>query len=875
VASVQVVVNGESRQLPLQPPRSLLTVLRAELGLTGAKPGCGEGVCGACTVLLDGEPVCACQVTLAEAAGRSVTTVEGLAQGGRLHPVQRAFAELGALQCGYCTPGMVLAAAALLARRPAPSEAEIRKALEGHLCRCCAYPRILRAVRRAAELGRLQAAAWPAEASPPPQEVEWPRPARPWDRTPPAERRYFDVLPEGLVVTLDDGAQGDGAWLHVGADGLVTAFAGKVEVGQDVITALSLLVAEELRVPLPAVRLVLGDTDLCPFDPGTFGSRSMPEVGPRLQALAAAARLCLVRLAAERWGLDAGALVAEDGRVRRAEPGFPPLTYGELVRGLRRAEVVSGQAPTTPPPAWRLAGTAVPPCHGVAAVTGARRFPSDLRRPGMLYGKVLRPPALGAVLRSADLSGARAFPGVVVVHEGGWVGVAAPHPTTAAAALEAIRAEWEVPPQPGEAELVDHLRVHPAEARGWERPVQQETGDVDSALAAAPVRLEATYTTAYLAHVPLETRAALAEWEGDRLTVWTGTQRPFAVRAELAQALGMPEERIRVIVPPTGSGYGGRHTGQAAVEAARLARAAGRPVQVTWTRAEEFTQGYFRPAAVIDVRCGALADGTLTAWEFSNLNAGAAGLACPYDVPHQRLTFRPAASPLPQGSYRALAATANTFARESHLDELAWRVGADPLELRLRHLRDARLVAVLRAAAERAGWARRPRGPGRGMGIACGVEKGGRVATVVEVAAGEGGTGRVELVRIVTAFECGAVVHPEGLRNQVEGATVMGLGGALFEAVRFEAGRILNASLGQYRVPRMSDVPPIEMVLLDRRDLPPAGGGETPILAVAPALANALRAATGRRLYRLPLEPDLGQPVVARVGEGAAVATGG
>jgi nicotinate dehydrogenase subunit B len=289
------------------------------------------------------------------------------------------------------------------------------------------------------------------------------------------------------------------------------------------------------------------------------------------------------------------------------------------------------------------------------------------------------------------------------------------------------------------------------------------------------------------------------------------------------EALGVPEAQVRVVVPDTGGGFGGKHGGEVAEGAARLARASGRPVKVRWSREEEFRRGHFRPAAVIDVRSGASLDGAIAAWEMRNTNSGMFGLVGPYEIPNQRLDYQPADSLLPQGPYRALAATANHFARESHMDELADALGVDPLELRLRHLRDDRLAAVLRAAAERIGWAGRPDAPGLGMGLAGGVEKGARIATAATVRVGA--DRRLEILRIVTAFECGAIVNPDGLANQVEGATVMGLGAAVFEAIHFEAGRITNASLSDYRVPRITDVPPIEVILLDRRDLASAGGG--------------------------------------------------
>jgi isoquinoline 1-oxidoreductase len=473
----------------------------------------------------------------------------------------------------------------------------------------------------------------------------------------------------------------------------------------------------------------------------------------------------------------------------------------------------------------------------------------------MLYGRVLRAPAYGATLRSVDLEPARSIPGVTVVHEEGFVGVAAADLPTATRARDAIATDWTLSEQPAEDGLVEHLRSHPVEVLGWEGAVHDEQGDVQRALAVAEVRLEQTYTTAYIAHVSPETRVALAEWTDRRLTVWTGTQQPFFVRYELAAALGVAQEQVRVIVPATGGGFGSKHTEEVAIAAARLARAAGRPVKLALSREEEFTWTCVRPAAVIDVRCGARRDGTITAWDFANVNSGAAGLASPYDVADQRISFQPADSPLPQGPYRALAATANHFARESHLDELAHALGLDPLELRLRNLSDERLAAVLRAAAERAQWTelRRAGTTTTGIGIAAGIEKGGRVATCAQIRVEHD---QLEILRIVTAYECGAIVNPENVRIQIEGATVMGLGGALFEAVHFEAGRILTASMRSYRVPRFTDVPPIEVVLLDRPDVASAGAGETPMLAVAPALANAIFAARGTRIRSLPLLHD-------------------
>jgi len=445
--------------------------------------------------------------------------------------------------------------------------------------------------------------------------------------------------------------------------------------------------------------------------------------------------------------------------------------------------------------------------------------------------------------------------GATVVHDGNFVGVAAASSELAAVAVGTIHAEWKSEPQPSSKELFDYLRKNTVEGKDPTGDGDRyEVGTVDQALGSADHRLQQTYTVSYIAHVPLEPRAALAKWDRDNLTVWTGTQRPFGVRGQLAEAFRIPEDRVRVLMPDTGSGYGGKHTGETAIEAARLARAAKRPVRVMWTREEEFTWAYFRPAGVIDVTGGVRSDGTITGWEFHNYNSGSAGIRTYYEIPNQRIVFHGTNSPLRQGSYRALAATANHFARESHMDELAHAVKMDPLEFRLKNLKDERLRAVFEAAAKQFEWGK-SKTAGRGFGMGGGYEKLGNIATFAEVNV-DRKSGDVKVVRVVSAFECGAIVNPDNLRNQIEGSNVQGLGGALFEAIVFENGKILNGRMSEYRVPRFSDVPVLETVLLDRKDLPSAGAGECPMVGLAPAIANAIFDATGVRLRSLPLVPE-------------------
>lgn len=682
------------------------------------------------------------------------------------------------------------------------------------------------------------------------------------------ERRdFFKFLGGGLVLLLAlDGsanAQESGrgaafrpdarppelaAWLHIGEDGAITVYTGKTEVGQNIRTSLAQAVAEELHSPVGAVQLVLADTDLTPYDMGTFGSRTTPLMAPQMKKVGAAAREALIDLAAEKWKVDRASIAVAGGKVKNNVSG-QSIGFGELTRGQKLMKTVDA-ALVTAPAQWTLEGTSAPKVNALEMVTGAHRYTSDIVRPGMQYGRILRPPAFQAKLDFIDANSASEMEGVLVVRDGDFVGAVAPDEVTLNKAIHAIKNGWTSDPQPSSHELFDHLKKNAP-------PNSPADFEADH-------KLEATYTVAYIAHVPLEPRAAVAEWNQDKLTVWTGTQRPFGVKAELAEAFKIPEDHVRVIVPDTGSAYGGKHTGEAAIEAARLAKAASKPVKLIWTREEEFTWAYFRPAGVIDIRSGVAKDGLITAWHFDNYNSGPSAIETPYHVPNHTAQFHPADSPLRQGSYRGLAATANHFARECHMDDLASVVGIDPLDFRLKNLKNDRLRAVLQAAAEKFGWGKGKPAADHGFGLACGVEKGGYVATCAEIsivpseylgAEVNPAPPKVKIDRVVTAFECGAIVNPEHLKNQIEGSMIMAIGGALFEAVDFANGRILNPHLAKYRVPRFSDLPILETVLVDRKDLPSAGAGETPIVGLAPAVGNAIFQATGARIRSLPMAP--------------------
>jgi len=659
----------------------------------------------------------------------------------------------------------------------------------------------------------------------------------------------------GHHASSDQLPQNIGAWLHISPEGSVTVFTGKAEVGQNIRTSLAQAVADELRCEPSSIQLVMADTALTPFDMGTFGSRTTPTMAPQLRKAASSARELLIDAASRKWSVDRKDLRVAAGRVTDAASGRS-AGFGELARSIDLVSTVVNDAHATPATEWQAAGKTWPKLNAREIVIGKHQYPSDIQRSGMLYGAVLRPPSFDASLTSVDGSTIARLKGASLVRDKDFVGVTAPDQHAARTAVASIQAEWRQKPQISDAELFSYLKQNPEEEeRESRRRGTSQEGSIQAGLSAAHKKLQSTYTVSYIAHVPLEPRAAVAEWMGSKLTVWTGTQCPFGVRSDLAEALGVPEDDVRVIVPDTGSAYGGKHSGECAIEAARLAKAAGKPVKLVWTREEEFTWAYFRPAGIIEIVSGVDNDGLLTAWEFHNYNSGPSGIETPYEVANRSIHFHSTKYPLKQGSYRGLAATANHFARESHMDELAAAAAVDPLEFRLKNLKHPRTRAVLEAAAERFGWGKTKPQPGHGYGLACGTEKGGYVACCAEISMTPDRKLRVE--RVVEAFECGAIVNPEQLKNQIEGAVVMGLGGALFEAVQFANGRILNPKLSQYRVPRFNDVPNIEVVLVDRKDLPSAGAGETPIVGIAPAVGNAIFQASGIRVRSMPMLPVL------------------
>ncbi len=649
------------------------------------------------------------------------------------------------------------------------------------------------------------------------------------------------------------------AFLQIRPDGRVTCLVGRVELGQGPKTALAQLVAEELDFPFDSIDMVMGDTDVCPWDVGTFGSQSMRILGPILRGATAEARAVLLQMAAEQFNAPVERLQVSDGVITDPAQG-KRVTYAELVQG-KRIERHLGKVPLKPVSAFKVMGKSLPRKDALEKVTGKAKYAGDMTVPGMVYARILRPPAHGAKLKSVDTSAVEKMPGAHVVKDGDFIAVIHDRPDLADKALALIKAEFDRP-QTGldDKSIFDHL------VKNAQPPnVMAESGNVAGTEAANAI--EHTYFHSYGAHAAVETHSALAMIEGGKATVWAATQIPFIMRDRVAQALGFSKQNVRVIVPYVGGAFGGKTNPQNGVEAARLAKMVGKPVQLVWRRDEDFFNERFRPAAVVKIRTGMNGEGRIVLWDYTVYAAGDWGSVTFYDIPNQKTVAVPVADtawrkqdtagglhPFNVGPWRMPCAITNSFARESHMDILANKAGVDPVEFRLRHLTDKRMRRVLEAATKQFGWKAARTPSGQGVGVACGTTYKTYVATAVQVAV-EKSTGKVRVERVVTAVDAGVIVNPEGTRQQVEGCVSMGLGCALSEEVHFSNGEIFTRNFDSYEIPRFSTMPKIEVVLVDNPELAPDGIAEPPIITVPAAIANAVHDATGARMFQLPVTP--------------------
>ncbi len=647
------------------------------------------------------------------------------------------------------------------------------------------------------------------------------------------------------------------AFLHIGENGRVTCFTGKIEMGQGVITSLAQELADELDVSLDSVDMVMGDTDLCPWDMGTFGSMTTRFFGPPLRAAGAEAKKILLEMASEKLKKPVNQLIVKDGIVSDRLNKKNNVSYAQLAKGKKIEKHLKGKVEVKTPKEFKIINRPFTRHDSKLKVTGKAKYSADILLPEMLYAKILRPPAHGAKLINADLSEAKKIEGVVVVEEKDLIAVLHKYPDVAQRALEKIKANFSKSESTlDDKNIFDHLLKFPHEERKVAEKGSLKTGEENS-----PVITQGVYYDGYKAHSPIEPHAAVAKIEGKKITVWGSTQNPFTAKEEVANALGIPSDNVRLTPPFLGGGFGGKTMNRQIVEAARLTKITGKPVMVNYTREEEFFYDAFRPAAVVKIKSGCTKEGKINLWDYQVYFAGERGADPFYDLPNSLVRAYNSARgeqnvhPFATGPWRAPGNNTNTFARESQMDIMAAKIGMDPVEFRLKNLKDKKMIDVLNAAAKKFGWKNIKPPSGKGYGVALGIDAGTYVAMIAKVNVNKD-SGNVKVERVVCAQDMGLVINPEGAAIQMEGCIMMGLGYTLSEDLKFKNGEILDKNFDTYEIPRFEWLPKIEMEILHKEDEPPQGGGEPAIVTVGAAIANAIFDAAGIRLNQMPMNPD-------------------
>jgi nicotinate dehydrogenase subunit B len=697
-------------------------------------------------------------------------------------------------------------------------------------------------------------------------------------------------------------------WLRIGTDESIKVFTGKVEIGMGVQTALMQVVAEELDVAPERIQLVMGDTAATPDQGGVGGSTSISAGAKPLRNAAASARWLLLQLASSRLGEPAGQLEVQNGIVSAKEGVSKSVSYGALAGGNEVNEAlrvsgggfalnVEGQGKPKDPARYTVVGQSVPRFDLPAKILGRAAYSTDVRLPGMLHGRVVRPAGAGANLVSVDESFVKGIAGYLkTVVKGNFVGVVAESEWAAIRAAKELKVTWSGPAASFPADLYQHMRTVKPKVSG----VLANQGDVAAAFSRAATKMEASYEWPFQAHATMGPGCAVADVHADSMTtVWTGAQKPHALKKGLAQLLAVPDDRIRVVWVAAAGSYGRAGDEDVAADAALLSQAVGKPVRVQWSRSDMTAWGGKGPAAVVDLAAALDAEGAVMALEMTsrafsgteiipqpssagNLLAGQLiGIPNPHPgdeyVQWGRNTFAynfrhvrsvghilpplcASSSPLRTTHLRDPNGPAGTFAGESFMDEMAAAAGVDAIEFRLRYVEDPRAKAVLTAAAERAKWPHRPSpqpGSGaadlvHGRGVALAFRGGTYVATVAEVEV-DRRSGAVRVTRLVCAHDCGLIVNPEALRGTIQANLIQSLGRALKEEVTFDRSRVTSADWNSYPVTRWSDVPEVEIVLLNHPEIASSGAGEPSSRPTAAAIANAVFDAAGARVRRAPL----------------------
>jgi nicotinate dehydrogenase subunit B len=647
------------------------------------------------------------------------------------------------------------------------------------------------------------------------------------------------------------------AFLHIAEDGMVTCYTGKIEMGQGIITSLPQMMADELNVAVEKIKMVMGDTDLCPWDAGTWGSLTTRVFGPSMRAAAAEARGVLTEMASAQLKVPVAQLEVREGIITDTKNPKNNVSYAQLTKGKRVEKFLDVKPSAEDYTKFTFVGKSYNHSDARVKVTGEAKYTGDYKLPGMMFARILRPPSHGATLSSADTSGAEAVAGTKVIRDGDLVAVLHENHTRAEEALSKIKAQWTFKEMPVNDKTIHEWML---KADSSSRVVRTE-GDLETGRQLSEKVFESEYHDPYLAHTPMEPHTALASHEGGKLTVWASTQSPFGLQDSLVRELGMTRENVRVITPFVGGGFGGKSVNQQGIEAGRLAKLSGKPVMLAWTRDEEFFYDSFHSAGVIKIKSGIDKDGNIKFWDYNVYFSGDRGSETIYDVPNLKTTSYgtkrdgPPVHPFNTGPWRAPNANTNTFAREVQIDIMASAAGIDPLEFRLKNLKDQKMIDCLKAVAEKFGYVPGKSPSGRGIGIAVGTDAGTWVAEIAEVKV-DRNTGVVKVVQIACSQDMGLCINPEGATIQMEGCITMGLGYTFTEELFFEGGNIRDRGFDTYQIPRFSWLPKIETVILDRKDQAPQGGGEPAIVAVGAVVANAIFDATGARLYRLPMTPQ-------------------
>ncbi len=685
-------------------------------------------------------------------------------------------------------------------------------------------------------------------------------------------RDFFKILGSGVIVFFLPRCTGDGspvavplerdltkdynAFLLVGEDGTVSCYSGKIEMGQGIITSLVQMMADELNVPMEKIKLVLGDTDLCPWDGGTWGSMTTRHFGPSMRAALAEARGVLLQLASEKLKVPANQLTVTDGVI--SDPANPDksVTYAELTKGKKIERYLDTKPSVEDYTKFSFVGKSYHRLDAKQKVTGEAKYSGDMKLPGMVFARIVRPPSHGAKLTTVDTSDAEKVAGVQIVRDGDLVAALHENRDRAEEAVSRIKAEYSFNELPVNDKTVFEYML---KADSYEN-VETSTGDIEAGKQLCDKTFDTEIHDPYLAHAPIEPHTALAQFEGGKMTVWASTQTPYPLQDEIAAVLALPLEKVRVIVPFVGGGFGGKSANNQAVEAARLAKLSGKPVMVAFTRDEEFFYDNFHPAGVIRIKSGIDKSGLIKLWDYHAYYCGTRGTEILYDVPNLKLTDHgdkensPSVHPFATGPWRAPNNNTNTFARETQIDIMAAAAGIDPLEFRLKNLKDEKMIEVLKKVADMFGYKPGKGKGGRGVGLAIGTDVGALVAQMAEVEV-DRKTGKVKVLRIVCAQDMGLCVNPLGATMQMEGCMTMGLGYTLTEELAYEGGNIITRGYDSYEIPRFSWLPKIETFIFERMNEPPQGGGEPAIITVGAVVGNAIFNATGARMYRMPFTP--------------------